>query len=905
MRELLVGIGLLLVMSASASAEVSFAKQIAPILRERCLSCHAGKSPKGDLNLTTRALLLDGGANGPAFVAGKPEQSLLFKLIAEHKMPPKEPLAPEAVALVKQWIAEGAKWEGPALEAPSTAAPSRGGPEWWALQPIQRPNVPTTHHNPIDAFVAQQLANTKLGFNPEADRRTLIRRVSIDLTGLAPTPEDVDAFVNDRSPLSYEKLVDRLLASPAYGERWARHWLDVVRFGESSGYEVNNPRPNAWRYRDYVIRAFNRDLPFGQFVREQLAGDTLPDADELTQAATGFLVGGSHDLVGNQTEEGTRQIRSDDLFDMVSTTSTAFLGLTVGCARCHDHKFDPITQRDFYALEAMFAGVYHEERPLRADTKVDEATLAAARHRLNALDQQLLAHEPIANAKNTKTIHRPAVVASRNTERFNAVNAKYVRMTIHATNTGSEPCLDEIEIYSKGKNVALGAKTSASSEYPNNSFHKIVHLTDGKHGNSRSWISTEAGRGWAQIELSETVTIDRIVWGRDREAKFQDRLATRYEWAVSQDGKSWQTVAGDWDRGASYVPAADLRGLLQEQSTLQKQLARSTQAVMSFSGAFRQPGPTHMLKRGDVMQRGELVAPAGLHAVQPPLKLAADAPEKDRRLALAQWLADPRNPLPSRVYVNRLWHHHFGQGIVNTPSDFGFNGGRPSHAALLDWLASEFVANGGYTKPLHRLMVLSQTYRQASTIDPTKHAIDQGNRNLWRFAARRMEAEAIRDNLLQTSGSLNRLSGGPGYMLWNTSNYVTIYAPKNSLGVDEWRRMIYQFKPRTQQDNTFGVFDCPDATGIAARRSISTTALQALNMLNDEFIHDHANRFAKRVRDEVGTTVEKQIEQAFRHAFQRVPTARERDAAVAFVKQTSLEHLCRMLFNSSEFLTME
>ena len=399
----------------------------------------------------------------------------------------------------------------------------------WSFQPVVRPALPMAVAgtiNPIDRFIQAKLAEQHLTPAPEADRRTLIRRVSFDLIGLPPTPEEADAFVRDLRPDAYERLVDRLLDSPHFGERWARHWLDVVRFAETHGFEMNNPRPNAWPYRDYVIRAFNDDKPYDQFVREQLAGDVL-GADE----ATGFLVAGAWDQVKSPDEVLTKNQRADELHDMVSVTGSAFLGLTVGCARCHDHKFDPIPQHDYYALKAVFEGVQHGERERRVNengTREDE--LKQIRSRLSEIDSALVRFEPLAQVGMVDTNRlRAPVHPRRNVERFAPILAKRLRFTILAT-TGAEPCVDELEAFSVGAgatNVALasfGTKATASGTYPNSNLHRLEHLNDGRYGNSRSWISSENGKGWVELEFPQSVLLERVVWARDREEKFGDRL---------------------------------------------------------------------------------------------------------------------------------------------------------------------------------------------------------------------------------------------------------------------------------------------------------------------------------------------------------------------------------------------
>src|SRR5262245_28971380 len=408
----------------------------------------------------------------------------------------------------------------------------------------------TMVRNAIDCFVLARLQSNKLAFSPEADRRTLIRRLYLDVLGLPPGPEQMQEFLQDTRADAYERLVDRVLASPHYGERWARHWLDVVRFAETHGFEMNQPRPNAWPYRDYVIRAFNEDKPYDRFILEQLAGDTL-GADE----ATGFIVGGPWDQVKSPDVVLTANQRADELHDMVSTTTSAFLGLTVGCARCHDHKFDPIPQIDYFAIKACFAGVQHGERKLQTpDAEAKGRQLDDARKRLAQIEAQLEEFEPLASLDGRDTNHlRSSVHPRRNVERLAPIVAKRLRFTVNAT-TDAEPCIDELEIFTAGPNstnIALaraGTKGTASSVFPNSDIHRLEHINDGNYGNSRSWISNERGKGWVELEFAETAAIDRIVWGRDREEKNSDRLATGYRIQVAVNSNDWKVVASSADR---------------------------------------------------------------------------------------------------------------------------------------------------------------------------------------------------------------------------------------------------------------------------------------------------------------------------------------------------------------------
>jgi len=907
---------LLVLDSLAAAQDVSFRRDIAPMLEAKCVRCHSGSTPKGELDLSTARGLSSGGSSGAVIQPGKASESLLFEMVADHKMPPKEKLSGQDLATIRRWIDSGAKWEGGTLRraAKNVEAPHRAGLDWWSFQPIRRPVVPSVKatdwvRNPIDAYILSTLEANRLSPAPETDRRNYVRRVTFDLIGLPPTPEEVTAFVNDRSSDAYERLVDRLLASPHFGEKWGRHWLDVVRFGESHGYETNEIRRNAWPYRDWVIRAFNEDKPFRRFVLEQLAGDVVAQGDPGVEVATGFLVGGTHDIVGNETPEGKAQQRQDDLYDMVSTTGAAFLGLTVNCARCHDHKFDPITQHDYYALQAIFAGVHHGVRPVHDSEKQKEldrltVELRTLRERMQALEAET---SQVGSP-------RPAI----NTEVFPAVEAKFVRFTILATARNDEPCIDELEIWSTNElpgNVALTGKATASSAFPDMTIHKIAHLQDGQVGNSHSWISNERGHGWAQIELKVPTTINRVVWGRDRERRFDDRLATRYRIEVSRDGQAWTLVCTEADRRNRQTDSTlarkmtELKDLENARREVEKRASAVRDRLLVYCGSFSTPEPTYLLKRGDALQRQEPVQPGTIQFLGNSLALKSNAAGSERRRALAEWITNPKNPLPARVMVNRLWHYHFGRGLVGTPSDFGFNGERPTHPGLLDWLAAEFLARGGRMKPIHRLIVLSNAYRQACTTDAVLReqatAVDADNRLLWHAPRRRLEAETLRDATLAACGNLDGRMGGPGYELWDMSNYVVVFKPKETLPPDAYRRMVYQFKPRTQQDPTFGAFDCPDATQTMPHRNVSTTALQALNLLHSRFMLDQCHHFAERLRNEAGDDVPAQVRRGFLLAFSRTPSAREEQASVEAVQHHGLDAFCRALLNANEFLFLD
>ena len=916
--------------AAPPTAQEQQARQAVALLRVHCLSCHNDKVKSGGINLATRADAL--AAN--AFTPGSSSASKVAQVTQAGKMPPTGKLPAEDIALLADWIKAGATWptSANALHSASSALSPL-----WSLQPVRRPAVPRTPFdahavNPIDRFVDARLAAKGLRPSPAADRATLLRRVSIDLTGLPPTPAERDAFLQNKNPRAYEMVVDRLLASPAYGERWGRHWLDVVRYGESTGYEQNHLRPNAWPYRDYVIHAFNEDEPYTQFIAEQLAGDVLAPHDPNVNAATGFLVAGIHDNVGIQTEEGTRQQRSNDLDDMVATTGAAFLGLSVGCAKCHDHKFDPIPQKDYYRMAACFAGVRHGERALPRENMSSPEQIASLSRRAQALANDInvlddIARQAVLRQRGGPADARPAVNARRNVDDFAPTLARFVRFNVLATRDNAEPCLDELQVFGAdlSHNLALaldGAKATASSLLPGHAIHQITHLNDGQFGNDWSWISNTPGSGWAQIELPRPALVQRVVWSRDGAAisRLDDRVPTRYRIEVSADGKTWQTVSSQAGRQGSsdYIHPDALRAaltpaqrarrdaLVGERANVDGDLALLQSRRMAYVGQFSSPDSIFLLNRGDVMQRLEPVTPGALSCVaglNVDLNLPPDAPETQRRLALARWIGDPRNPLTARVLVNRVWQYHFGRGLVNTPSDFGRNGERPTHPELLDWLADDFMQTGWKLKPLHKLIVMSATYRQSSEVNAKAQAVDASNQLLWRMPLRRMEAEAIRDAILQTSGKLDRRMGGPGFALFKYRVVnVAIYEPLESYGPETWRRSVYQQPARAIHDEVLSAFDCPESSQRAPRRDATTTALQALNLLNGKFMVQQAGFLAERVRTEMGTNPSAQVRQAFRLTFGRSPDASEQQSALALVSAQGLPSLCRALLNANEFL---
>ena len=743
----------------------------------------------------------------------------------------------------------------------------------WALLAPSRSSPPTAEspfvRDPIDAFVLAQLRHAGLEPSPPADRRTLIRRATLGVTGLPPTPEQVRAFVDDSSSDAYERLVDRLLASREYAERTATDWLDLVRFAETHGFEMNQPRANAWPYRDWVIDAFHRDLPWPDFVRAQLCGDRPGD-----EPATGFLVAGAWDEVKSPDPERTATQRDDELHGMVSVVGTAFLGLTVGCAKCHEHRFDPIAQRDYYALRACLQGVQFGERPWPEESAPEQENL------------------------------RDPVSPLRNAEQFDPVRASAVRFSVTATNRG-QPCIDELEVFTKAegdgetRNVALaanGAVARASSVYENDVHHQLEHIHDGLYGNSKSWIPREV-ESWIEIEFARPEWVDTVVWARDREGVYADRLAIEYtvELQVADSVGDWRVVASSADR------------------------APWRAARMVYSGRFDPvPPPTHRLGRGDPMAPREVVRPGGLECLDVPFGAVEESDESSRRRELAEWIGSECNPLTARVAVNRIWQQHFGRGLVATPSDFGAMGARPTHPELLDQLALDFMENGWSPKSIHRRILLSGTYRQSSERRTEAESVDGDVRLLWRYPSRRLPAETIRDSMLAVSGALNPKRGGPGYSPFRPNdNYVRVYEAKDEFGEDDFRRSIYGLRVRMHPDPTFRCFDLPDGGQPCARRERSTTPLQALSLLHAPFVHVLAERFAARVRNEaaIGPTAvagparssgsEAEVVRAFERALQRSPDEVELEASCVLVEEYGLAALCRALLGSSELAWLD
>lgn len=971
---------------------VDFDREVAPLLASHCLDCHRGEEAKGGLDLSEKGKALAGGDSGKVIEPGVGTDSLLLDRVLADEMPPKHPLSTEEKKTLEQWIEQGAPWGTDPIDPFRISTAKRAGYDWWSLKPIQRPDVPTDAspelvHNPIDAFVHSKLVSADLSPSPTAEKRTLIRRLYFDLIGLPPTMEEVHAFLDDEDPDAYGKLVDRLLASPHHGERWARHWLDVVRYGETDGFERNGQRAHAWPYRNWVIHALNADMPYDQFCRWQLAGDLIAPQDPDAVTATGYLVAGVHNTVlGNDMMRAIA--RQDELEDVVGNVAQTFLGLTANCARCHDHKFDPISQQDYYKLTASLAGVSHGDRPLpqpeilAAQTKVRseigrvskalKAIEAPARSHLHAQQRVPLTAavpEPIASwdlrqgledqvgkmpldvvgkvSQQTDGYHFSGEGYLRSAPLDRPVVEKtlevWVRLDDLAQQGGGTISLQSLDGQFFDA-IVFGEREAGEWMAGSNNFRRtrsfgglresdpddvicfaIVYAADGTitgyrngavYGSPYQVEETQDFAAHAGVVLlgcrHEPSGGNRLLRGTILKANLYDRSLSADEVnasAVSEESglRLAEVVAAlaPEERAVHQRLSEQLANLNAEQRRLQE-----TTEQRVYAAVAKEPQDTYLLRRGDVTLRGTLVSPGGIASVEGPgaIDLSPNAPEAERRRELAVWITNPENPLFARVIVNRLWHYHFGRGLVETPSDFGFNGGQPSHPELLDWLASELIANGFRLKPIHRLIVMSSTYQQSSRPQVPGIERDVENRLLWRKQPMRMEGEVLRDSMLAVAGLLNREIGGKGfsdYKVIDVNNGTTYYEPFDPTDKSSQRRSIYRFLPRGGNQGLLDAFDCPDSATSAPRRNQTTTPLQALELWNSPFTFRVADHLATEVKATAKLDKGRQVELMYESVLQRKPLPQEQTAGEKLLEKHTLRLLGRALLSSNEFLTIE
>jgi hypothetical protein len=975
--------------------ESRFDAEIAPLLIERCIDCHSGAKPKGGLDLTKKAAMFKGGKNGPAIVAKNFEQSVLWQRVEAGEMPPKKPLPEKEKAILKAWITSGAAWGTDPIDPFRVTTSKRAGYDWWSLQPVKVPAVPNVKqkdwpHNPIDHFILAKLEAEGLTPSPEADARTLIRRLYYDLTGLPPAGGPQESLHS-----SWGLTVDKLLASPHYGERWGRHWLDVVRFGESNGFEHDELRKNAWPYRDWVIQAINRDMPYDEFTRLQIAGDVLKADDPASISATGFLVAGSYDSVGQgQPSLAMRMVvRQDELEDIVGTVGQTFLGLTVQCARCHDHKFDPVRIDEYYRLTAAVAGVRHGERDivypqarlafekqqaeiskqldgLRASLtdleKPIRAKILAARGKAGKEAKVVL---PMALARWDFTKGPKDEVAGLEAKLHNGAMLKADGLNLLGSNSyASTPALAKpigaktltavarlhtlnqrggapISLQSLDGQlfdaIVFGEREPAHWMPGSNGFvrtsdlngpaeiearDKPVHVAISYHPdgtitgyrNGVPYGKPYKASGFQSFEANKSMLLFGLRHGPEGggkhlagtilRAELYDRVLTPPEIAASAGVATDFIADGEIVQHLDEAAKVKWRALKQliEQATAKRAIPAPSNRVYAVTP--RTPEPTHLLLRGNTAQKGTLLTAGGVASLGLQSEFAnADATDAERRRKLAEWITDAKNPLFARVMVNRLWHYHFGAGLVETPSDFGFNGARPSHPELLDWLAAEFVKSGYSMKHMHRLIVNSATYRQSSRFRADAANRDAGNRWLWRKSPLRLEAEAVRDSILSVAGQLNTMQGGPGYQDFKitirgaTHYYAAIDTDDPAL----YRRSIYRTWARGGRNGLLDSLDCPDPSTVSPRRAMTTTPLQALSMMNNTFVLRMADRFAERLKKEAGDDLGKQVVRAYELAYGRRATDDEIARVRPVIERHGLAIFCRAVFNSNEFVYVD
>ncbi|MFO0819109.1 MAG: PSD1 and planctomycete cytochrome C domain-containing protein [Pirellulales bacterium] len=1022
-----------------------FQKEVRPVLVGRCVKCHGGDKTEGEFDLNTREALLKGGAEGVAVVAGKPAASRLMKLIT-HEEEPSMPedgakLPPQQIASIARWIELGAPYDKPLVDknvrpdAWITKTIDEKAREFWAFQPVRRVEPPAVKRadwpaGAVDRFVLNALEAKGLTPNGPAERRQLIRRIYFDLIGLPPTAADIEQFVNDKDPEAYRKLVDRLLENPHYGERWGRHWLDTARFAESHGFEQDYDRPHAYHYRDFVIQALNQDLPYNEFVRWQIAGDELQPNNPLALMATGFL--GAGVFPTQLTEKEFEPARYDELDDMVATMGTSMLGLTLGCARCHDHKYDPIPAADYYRLVNNFATAIRSD--IELDLKPEETRAALAKWETE--------HEPLVQAlKKFESEQLPG--------RFDEWLKKRVAeggQAPAADVAGVDPAsnwltLDLTSAVSKGGATLTAQEDGswlASGANPDFDTYTLVtetHLTDirslrlealphdsmvkkgpGRAGNGNIGLSTisvtaeplagdakpiqvtltkpratfeqnsgglsiassldqDPKSGWAldpqfgkphaaAFEFSVpvgfpggtrlTITLDfqlnnKHNIGRPRLAITSSEKALALD-AAGQSQKSVEILAlVDRSKGQltpeerarvlGWYRATDVQWrALNDQVTAhhaKKPQPQKTKVMVVSEGV--KPIPHHadgrgfphfyketfFLKRGDVAQKQAPATPGFLQVLMPQptqgnspttesvlSRWSMSPPEgaktSFRRAALAQWITDTESgagQLLARVIVNRLWHHHFGRGIVASPNDFGMQGARPTHPELLDFLADELIRGGWKLKPIHRLILTSAAYRQSSQLDEADQRLDPENQWLWRFTPARLQAEIIRDNMLAVSGELDDRMFGPG-----------------TLDEGHKRRSIYFMIKRSRLVPSMQLFDAPEPLVSIGGRPSTTIAPQALLFLNSPQVRGYARSFASRLAPAADQSLEAAVKQGYLAALGREPMAEETRDDVEFLtkqiesyrgagndrpRDAALADFCQVLMSLNEFVYVE
>ena len=913
---------LILLCAPPAFSQVDYSREIRPLLAKRCYSCHGPGEQESGLrvdNETSVKSELESGEH--AIIAGQPDESELIARVTSDdeftRMPPEgKPLTEQEVQLLKQWISEGAQWES-----------------HWAFKEVQHPEPPSVKQQdwiktPVDAFVLNRLEKNKLSPNPHATKQQLIRRATYNLTGLPPTQFEVEAFLSDDSPNAFEKVVDRLLESPRYGEHWARHWLDVVRFAETNSFERDDPKPHAWRYRDYVIRSFNDDKPYDQFVREQLAGDELDEVTPDSIIATGYY------RLGIWDDEPADRLLAvyDNLDDLVSTTGQAFLAMTINCARCHDHKIDPITQADYYSLASFFNGIKPMVRG--GGPNIERAIFASEEARqeyerkVQELNQQRNAAQAKVRAFEDEFRKKYEKISLAEVQQPDLANLKY---RFYRDSFEKLPEFDNLK-----------AETEESLDPPyfdirpatRENFFGFVfegELIVPQDGNYTFWLDSDDGARLL-IDGKELIVHDGIHGtGKPHQKPIdlkQGRVPVRLEYFQGKFGKGlavrW-SGPGFRDRYLSATTADNVllselnsrplpelmrisgRNVLgpkrfKQYNDLKKEMNQlfGKQIPADYAlavTAVPDPPEMHIMNRGNPRLVGDKVTPTF------PVLLTSKKPEikktssntSGRRKALAEWITSTDNKMTARVMVNRIWQHQFGRGIVRSPNNFGLLGSVPTHPDLLDWLASDFMDHGWTIKRIQKLILMSNTWQQSSAPNPTSYEVDPTNDLFWKYDMRRLSAEEIRDSLFAATGEINFKMFGPGiYPKIPAAILAGQSQPGkgwgNSSPEERARRSVYIHVKRSLITPFLAEFDFCETDSSCADRFSTVQPTQALGMLNSEFVQERALQFAERLQHDHPNDLDAQIRQSIWLACQRSATEDDLERGRVLIHSLKTEH---------------
>ncbi len=904
--------------AASKEAEIiSFEKHVRPILKAHCLECHGeGEETEGELDLRLRRFILKGGDSGAGFVVGKPEESPLYERTLSQEMPPGDTkLTEQELETIKKWIISGAQTLRP---EPETIAKGVYLTEtertFWSFQPIRNPKVPVVKHSdrvrtPIDAFLLRKLEEKNMTFSPDADRRTLIRRATFDLLGLPPSTQEVEQFVNDKDPRAYEKLIDRLLASPHYGERWGRHWLDVVGYADSEGFTIQDPvRKHSYKYRDYVIKSFNKDKPFDQFIREQLAGDEMltPPYKNLTAEqtekliATGYLRMVADGTASSGVDEGIA--RNQVMADTLQVVGSSLLGLTLSCAQCHNHRYDPIPQTDYYHLRAIFEPAYDwkhwkkpsqrlislytdEDRKKAAEIEAEAKKIDALRSKKakelieEALVDQLQQHAPKELHKALRDAYYTA--AGKRTKEQTALLKKYP--VILKISQGSLYLYDR-EINIK-KNKLLSEYNKKTKQYIASAREAELEKIPAKDRSAVKAAAIQAASKRNEAQKKLLAKYPRVDVTLENLEKYNADAAAELKQLKAKIDK--------------LVPRAPQLTKLSDQAKAIRARKPKEEFVRAL---FETPGvvpDTFFFSRGNHTSPEQKLEPAVLTITS--LQGGCQIPVNDeklpttgRRLAYARYLTSGKHPLVARVLVNRFWMHHFGRGIVATPGDFGLLGDRPTHPELLDWLATNFMSQGWSLKNLHRTIMTSTAYRQQLRSIPPQGDLDPDNKLLSGMSLRRLEAEVLRDSILKISGMLNTKQFGEAIPVMDDQVGQIVIGIENlsagrpgaviDMKGEQYRRSVYVQVRRSKPLAMLDMFDAPRMSPNCETRPSSTVAPQALLLMNNEFVIEQSLLFARRVKKEAGEDLRAQVVFAWEEAFSLQPDDQEVASAVEFIE---------------------